>query len=166
MNASGSDDSEIIAPINQSSDSEDDDGGHASSSSRQARATRRTTADLVFNEHSSNIERDSDARLLRLVSSQSSLEEIDNNATATTITTYRSAQDSPSTSFTTPRNANFIVGSSGATTDNTNVSTHSVIEDDSDIDTDERMHSVSTDVETNQAFVPDDEATQVLRTNL
>ncbi|CAF4674181.1 unnamed protein product, partial [Rotaria magnacalcarata] len=65
--------------------------------------------------------------------------------------------------------ANFFVGSVGGTTDNTNISARSVIEDGSDIetdDTDERMHLVSTDIEINHAYVPDDETTNELRTNL
>lgn len=97
-------------------------------------------------------------------------EEFDHDTTATTQSTFASVCDSPSTSFTTPRNANFFVGSLSNATDNTNVSMRSVTEDLTDVeitgDDDERMHSVLTDVEINQAYAPDDVETDVLRTNL
>ncbi|CAM4741859.1 unnamed protein product [Rotaria magnacalcarata] len=153
--------------INGSSDSDDD---NRSSPSRQTTISRITTNDLVFDRPLLTSERYSDSKLPRVALRTSSSEDIHNNAAAnTTTTTYGSLHDSSSTSFRTPRAANFFVGSVGGTTDNTNISARSVIEDGSDIetdDTDERMHLVSTDIEINHAYVPDDETTNELRTNL
>ncbi|CAF2382194.1 unnamed protein product [Rotaria sp. Silwood2] len=157
--------------INESSntDDDDDDDDDESSLLRQITTTNHiTTNDLVFNRPSSSSENYSNSQLPHVALHESSSEDTDNNTTRTT-TTYESLQDSISTSFTTPRAANFFVGSPGGTTDNTNISAHSVIENVSDIETDdsdERMHSVITDVEINPAYIPDDETTNVLRTNL
>ncbi|CAF0878208.1 unnamed protein product [Rotaria sp. Silwood1] len=155
--------------INESSDSDDDNNDDDTSSLlRQITNTNHiTTNDLVFNRPLSSSPSYSDSKLPRVVLRESSSEDIDNNATRTT--TYESLHDSLSTSFTTPRAANFFVGSPGGTTDNTNISAHSAIENVSDIETDdndERMHSVLTDVEINPAYVPDDEITNVPQTNL
>ncbi|CAF0787723.1 unnamed protein product [Adineta ricciae] len=137
---------------------------------RQSTANRITTTDLVFDQSESNFQRHSHPQLPRIVLRQSSTDERNNNNnTNTTLTSYGSFHESPSGSFTTPRAANFFVGSLGGTTDNTNVSARSVIEDVSDVEPDEddeRMHSVLTDVEINQAYVPDEEKTDVLRTNV
>jgi hypothetical protein len=154
-------------PINESSETDGDDDH--SSPTRQTAINRITTTDLVFDQPRSNSQRYPHPQLPRVIVRQSSIEENDNNNTATTM--YESLRDSPTASFTTPRAANFFVGSLGGTTDNTNLSTRSVIEDLSDIerdDNDERMHSVLTDVEINLAYVPDEEeeSIDVLRTNL
>jgi len=156
----------LTYPINESS--ETDDGDDESSPPRQTTTNHITTTDLVFDQPRSNSQHYSHPQLPRVVLRQSSSEENDMNNTITT-SIYESLHDSLSTSFTTPRAANFFVGSLGGTTDNTNISAHSVIEGVSDVetdDTDERMHSVLTDVEINHAYVPDEETTDVLRTNL
>jgi hypothetical protein len=167
MNPSGTGASNFTYAINESSNTDDDeDDDDASSPPRQTTTNHITTNDLIFDRPPSNTPRYPHPRLPRVVLRQSSPQENDNN---TTTTTYGSLHDSPSTSFTTPSAANFFVGSLGGTTDNTNISARSVIEDVSDIETDEtdeRMHSVLTDVEINQAYVPDDETTDGLRTNL
>jgi len=158
--------SNFTYPINQSSSTDDEDD--ISSLPRQSTANRLTTTDLVFDRSPSNSQRYPHPQLPRIILRRSTSEENDNVNTTTT-TTYGSLHDSSSTSFTTPRAANFFVGSLGGTTDNTNTSARSAIEDISDIETDdndERMHSALTDVETNHAYVPDDETTDVLRTNL
>ncbi|CAF0776380.1 unnamed protein product [Rotaria sordida] len=67
-------------------------------------------------------------------------------------------------SSTTPRVANFFVGSIGGATDNTNVSVPSVAEDVSDIeiindDGDEAIHSITTRSEENPAYVDDEGST-------
>ncbi|CAF3319142.1 unnamed protein product [Rotaria socialis] len=157
--------------INGSSDSDDDNDDDGSSPSRRTTTSRITTNDLVFDRPLLTSERYSDSKLPRVALRTSSSEDIvDNNATTnTTTTTYESFHDSLSASFTTPRAANFFVGSSGGTLDNTNISASSVVEDSSNIetdDTDERMHSVLTDIEINHAYVPDDETTSELRINL
>ncbi len=168
INPSGNGVSNFTYAINESSHTDDDeDDDDASSPPRSTNHI--TTTDLVFDQSSSNSLRYPHPRLPRVVIRQSSPQENDNNATTTTTTTYGSVPDSLSTSFTTPRAANFFVGSLGGTTDNTNISARSVIEDVSDIETDEndeRMHSVLTDVEINQGYVPDEEPTEALRTNL
>jgi len=118
----------------------------------------------MFDRPSSNSRRYSNPQLPRVALRQSSTEENDHNNTNTTL--YGSLRDSPSTSFTTPRAANFFVGSIGGTTDNTNISASSAIEDISDIEIDERMHSVLTDAGINCGNVPEEETTNILRTNL
>ncbi|CAF0894054.1 unnamed protein product [Rotaria sp. Silwood1] len=65
---------------------------------------------------------------------------------------------------TTPRVANFFVGSIGGTTDNTNVSARSTVEDVSDIevindDGDEEIHSTTICSEENPAYINDEEST-------
>jgi hypothetical protein len=160
INPSGTGISNFTYPINESSETEDDDD--RSSPSRQT-TNRITTIDLIFDRPGSNSQRYSHVQLPRVVVRQSSFEENDNNNTTTTI--YESPHDSLSTSFTTPRAANFFVGSIGGTTDNTNISAPSVIEDANDNETDdddERMHSVLTDVEINNAYVSDEESANVL----
>jgi hypothetical protein len=157
--------SNFAYPINETSETDDDDDD-GSSPQRQTTVNRITTNDLVFDRPESNSQRCSHLPLPRVILRQSSSEENDINNTTTT---YESVHESPSTSFTTPRAANFFVGSLGGTTDNTNISARSVIEGVSDIETDdndERMHSVLTDVEINPAYVPDEETTDVLRTNV
>ncbi|CAF0723296.1 unnamed protein product [Rotaria sordida] len=175
LNSTGTGASNSTTAINGSSDTDDDDDDDddnhdASSLLRQITTTNHiTTNDLVFNRPLTNSQSYSNPELSHVHLHQSDSEDIDNNTTATTITTYESLHDSLSTSYTTPRAANFFVGSPGGTTDNTNISAHSVIENVSDIETDdndERMHSVLTDVEINHAYVSDDETTNVLRTNL
>lgn len=154
-------------PINESSETEGDDT-HDESSPLRASSSHITTTDLIFDQPQSNPRRYPPTRLPRVVLRRSSAEENDTNDTSTA-TVYESLQDSTSTSFTTPHAANFFVGSLGGTTDNTNISVRSVIEDPSDNDTDdndERMHSVLTDVEINPAYVPDDESSDVLHTNV
>lgn len=164
-----------IYPVNESSETEGDDEdeeGDESSSPRRSTINRITTTDLVFDQPSSTPENSSHylhPQLPRVIVRQSSFDENDNNKTTTTM--YESLHDSPATSFTTPRAANFFVGSIGGTTDNTNLSAHSAIEDTSDIEThgtEEPTHSVLTDdAEINLAYVPDDEqSSDVLRTNL
>jgi hypothetical protein len=168
INPSGTGVSNFPYPINESSETDGDDEG--SSPQRQTTINHITTTDLVFDQTRSNSQRYSHPQLPRVVLRQSSPEENDNNNTRTTM--YESLGESPSTSFTTPRAANFFVGSLGGTTDNTNLSARSAIEGVSDIETDddddERMHSVLTDVEVNLAYIPDDEeeSTDVLRTNV
>lgn len=154
-------------PPSESSENEDNDD---ESSQPRSATNRITTADLVFDQPRTNNQHHSSSQLPRIILRQSTVEENDgdesednNNTTATTVTTYGSVRDSTSVSFTTPRAANFFVGSIGGTTDNTNISAHSVIEDPDD---DERMHSVLTDVELNPSYVPDDESTDVDHTNL
>ena len=156
--------------LTDSDDNSNDDTEDISVLPRQSTVNRITTTDLVFDRSQSNIQRYSHPQLPRILLRQSSADEQNNNTNSTTtITTYGSFHESPSGSFTTPRAANFFVGSLGGTTDNTNISARSVIEDISDVDTDdndERMHSVLTDVEINQAYIPDEENTDVLRTNV
>ena len=170
INPSGAGVSDFPYPINELSETDGDD--EESSPPRQASINHLTTTDLVFDQPRSNSQRYPHPQLPRVLVRQSSTEENDNNTTATTTSMYESVRDSPTSSFTTPRAANFFVGSLGGTTDNTNLSTRSVIEDVSDIETDdnnERMHSVLTDVEINLAYVPDEgeeESTDVLRTNV
>ncbi|CAF2925301.1 unnamed protein product [Rotaria sp. Silwood2] len=67
-------------------------------------------------------------------------------------------------SLITPRVANFFVGSIGGTTDNTNVSARSTVEDVSDIevindDGDEEIHSTATCSEENRAYINDEGST-------
>lgn len=158
--------SNFAYPITETSETDDGDDDDGSSPQRQTTINRITTNDLVFDRPESNSQRYSHLPLPRVILRQSSSEENDINNTTTT---YESVHESPSTSFTTPRAANFFVGSLGGTTDNTNISARSVIEDVSDIETDdndERMHSVLADVEINPAYVPDEETTDVLRTNV
>jgi len=138
-------------PPSESSETEVDD----ESSPPRSTTSHITTTDLVFNQPRTNSERHSSTQLPRVVVRQSTVEENDDEDTAHN-TTYGSVQDSTATSFTTPRAANFFVGSLGGTTDNTNISMRSVTEDPSDVD----------DVEVNQAYVPDDESTHVDPTNL
>ena len=168
INPSGAGVSNTTFPINDSSETDVDDDDDESTPPRQTPTNHITTTDLVFNQPRSNSERYSHLQLPRVVLRQSSFEENDNNNTTTTI--YESPRESPSTSFTTPRAANFFVGSLGGTTDSTNLSNRSVIEDRSDVETDdndERMHSVLTDVEINHAYIPDEEeSSDVLRTNV
>ncbi|UJR35273.1 hypothetical protein I4U23_028037 [Adineta vaga] len=157
---------------NELSDSDEnnvDDTEDISVLPRQSIINRITTTDLVFDQPQSNFQRYSHPQLPRIVLRQSSADEQNNNTNTTTTTSYGSFHESPSGSFTTPRAANFFVGSLGGTTDNTNISARSVIEDMSDAETDdndERMHSVLTDVEVNEAYVPDEENTDVLRMNV
>jgi len=168
INPSGTGISNFTYPINESSETDDDDP-LSTSSPRQTTRNHLTTTDIIFDQPGSNSQGYSHPQLPRVILRQSSSEENDINTTTTTITTYESLHDSSSASFTTPRAANFFVCSLGGTTDNTNISVRSVIEDLSDIetdDTDERMHSALTDVEINHAYVPDEEVTDVLRTNL
>jgi len=168
INPSGTGVSNLAYPINESSETDEDNDESSSPPRQTTTANRITTTDLVFDGPRSNSPHYSHPQLPRIILRHSSFEENDNNTTTTT-TTYESLHDSSSTSFTTPRAANFFVGSLGGTTDNTNISARSVIEDVSDIETDdndERMHSVLTDVEINHAYVPDEESTDVLRTNL
>ncbi len=170
INPSGTGISNFTYPINESSETDDDDDPLSTSSPRQTTRNHLTTTDIIFDQPGSNSQGYSHPQLPRVILRQSSSEENDINTTTTIITTtYESLHDSSSASFTTPRAANFFVGSLGGTTDNTNISVRSVIEDLSDIetdDTDERMHSALTDVEINHAYVPDEEATDVLRTTL
>lgn len=147
----------------ESTDTDDDDDDNGSPSSGQtARPNRITTNELIFDRSHSDSLDQLNPNQPRLVICESSSEHIGQNSSRNTTTTtaaYESAQDSFSTSFTTPRAANFFVGSPGGTTDNTNISVHSVIEDGSDIevdDTDERMHSVLTDVGVNHAYASDE----------
>ena len=76
---------------------------------------------------------------------------------------HASNQDeSLSTAFITPGPANFFVGSLSGTTDNTNVSGRSLVEDLSDIETidddAEEMHSVLASSESNAGFVNDEDS--------
>jgi len=65
---------------------------------------------------------------------------------------------------------NFFAGSLGGTTDNTNISAHSVVEDVSDIeaidDDDERMHSVIIGPQENPAYVGDEQSINTNQTHL
>ena len=67
--------------------------------------------------------------------------------------------------ITTPRVANFFVGSIGGTTDNTNVSARSIVEDVSDIEvinddgSDRRIHFITFPSVDNLAYVNDDGST-------
>ena len=69
-----------------------------------------------------------------------------------------------------PGPANFFVGSLSGTTDNTNVSARSLVDDLSDIETidDDEMHSVLASSESNAAYVNDDEPSEsnITRTQL
>lgn len=76
---------------------------------------------------------------------------------------HASNQDeSLSTAFITPGPANFFVGSLSGTTDNTNVSGRSLVEDLSDIETidddADEMHSVLASSESNAGFVHDEDS--------
>lgn len=173
MNPVGAGAFNSVYPINESSETEgEDDEDEDSSSPMRSAINRITTTDLVFDHPPAtpmNTPSYPHPQLPRVVIRQSSFEENDNNQTRTTM--YESLHDSPATSFTTPRAANFFVGSIGGTTDNTNLSANSVTEDTSDVDiqdTDQSTHSVlSDDVEVNLAYVPDDEeSSSVHRTNV
>ena len=174
MNPVGAGAFNSVYPINESSETDGDDDNEddeESSSPARSAINRITTTDLVFDQPPppTNTPCYVHPQLPRVVVRQSSFEENDNNQTRTTM--YESLHNSPATSFTTPRAANFFVGSIGGTTDNTNLSVNSVTEDTSDLethDTEESAHSVLTDdIEVNLAYVPDDEeSSDVLRTNL
>jgi hypothetical protein len=142
---------------NESSESDED----PSSSSRHTTTSDVTATGLVFGQPSSNSRRYRQQPSPRRSSRQTNPDE--NN---TTVSTYGSVSDSPTTS----RAANFFVGSLGGTTDNTNISAHSILEDVSDIETidddDEKMHSVLTGSEENPAYVNDEESTNIVRTIL
>lgn len=136
----------------------------STSSPRQIRTNHLTTTDLVFDRSTSSSHSYPRTQLPRVVIRQSSSQEHQMNNT----TTFESVQESPP-SFTTPGAANFFVGSLGGTTDNTNVSARSVLEDASDDDsevTDERMHSVLTDVGVNSGYMSDQDTTNSDQTNL
>ncbi|CAF0717540.1 unnamed protein product [Adineta steineri] len=166
-NYSDADSSNFIDDTNNDT-SDTDDEANISALPRQSTSNRITTNDLVFDEPQLTAQHYSHSQLPRIILRESSSEGKDMNNTTTT-TSYGSFHDSPLGSFITPRAANFFVGSLGGTTDNTNISARSVIEDVSDIETDnndERMYSVLTDTEINHAYVSDEAATDMLRTNL
>lgn len=126
--------------------------------SSQTRTNNITTNDELFDHSSSFSGFYSDRHYPRVLLQELSSQELTDQSTVT----YGSVQESSPTPFTTPRFANFFVGSPGATIDTTtNASVHSVIETTCDIDSynnDERMYSVMTDPEVNQAFLSDGES--------
>ena len=145
-----------VFPSNESSDGDDE-----ITSSTPTRQSHITTDSLVF-EHSTLLAPDdSQTELLPnvIIRQPNSPEDSMTNATA-----YESVRDSLASSFTTPRAANFFVGSLGGATDNTNMSAHSVIED-SDVH-DERMQSVLTDVDSNPGDVSDHQMTDLNQTDV
>jgi hypothetical protein len=67
----------------------------------------------------------------------------------------------------TSRNANYLVGSIGGTTDNTNTSRRSMADDISDFETtDEPMHSIRDVPEENPAYVDDEQSSDTNQTRL
>ena len=107
-----------------------------------------TTADLVFDRPLSDSSSSFYTQLTHITTSQSNSSETDNDTIATT---YASLHEPSSSLFTTSLAGHFFVGS---TTDTIDIS---AIEDGNEIKTDGRNHSVTTDVETNGAYVTDDE---------
>lgn len=154
--------SNVTSTSHESSDTDDE-----LISSGSTRHNHITTDSLIFTNSTLIAQDDSQTELLPnvIVRQLNSREESTNDTTL-----FESVRDSISSSFTTPRAANFFVGSLGGTTDNTNISAHSVVEDTSSSSTnttnDERMHSVLTDVEINHGYVSDHETTDLDRTNL
>ena len=148
---------------NESSDT--DDAASTSSSSRPRRTNNITTNALIFDQPSILSHSYPGAQVHRVLSSASNVDENDHINT----TVYGSAMTPSSTSFVSPRAANFFVGSLGNTTEHTNISARSPIDGVSDADTDqedERMHSVLTDVELNHAYVSDEDTSNGPRTML
>lgn len=129
-------------------------------SDRQRTGVNNTMGNNQFFSHlTSSPEQRGHPQYPRVVFSHSSLEQSDTQEQ----TRFDSVQESSPTPFTTPRHANFFVGSYGATTDTTNVSAHSIIEHTfgSDVDNpDEDLPFISTDQGTNQGYISDSEATE------